>query len=98
MSAKVRIATSAEYDLESIADYIGLDSPPNAANFVREILAQCYRLAEFPGRHPVVEGYSRPLRRCPFRGYSIYYLASGGLIQVVHVLNDSRDHRDILAH
>lgn len=98
MSTKVRIADSAEYDLESIADYIGLDSPPNAANFVRDVLEQCYRLAEFPGRYPIVEGYSRPLRRFPFRGYSIYYLASEGLIEVVHILNDARDHRDILAN
>lgn len=38
----------AEEDLEAIADYIAMDSPVRALSFVRELRAQCQRIARNP--------------------------------------------------
>ena len=35
----------AEQDLEAIADYIAVDNPVRALSFVRELRAQCQRIA-----------------------------------------------------
>ena len=37
----------AEYDLESIGDYIAKNNPRRALSFVKELRAQCDRLESF---------------------------------------------------
>jgi toxin ParE1/3/4 len=93
----VTLAAEAEWDLESIALFIGNDSPARALTFVNELVANCHALAEHPLRHPIVADYGQRLRRFPYKGYSIYYQVVGANdVVVVHILSDAMDHHRVL--
>jgi toxin ParE1/3/4 len=95
----VTIAAEAEWDLESIVSFIAADNPARAVSFVQELVASCHALGDQPLRHPIIADYGQRLRRFPYRGYSIYYQVIGGNdVIVVHILNDSMDHRRILGN
>ncbi len=62
MRRKVVIQLSAEADLDSLYEYIALDSPQNAVEFIRRIRKQCGRLSDFPERGSRRDDLRRGLR------------------------------------
>ena len=93
----VTIAREAEGDLEQIADFIARDSPMRAISFVRELVANCHALSDYPLRYPAVDDYGPQLRRFPYRGYSIYYqVLENDAVVIIHILNDAIEHERIL--
>ena len=90
---EVVIAESALQDLEEILEYISIDSPNNATNFLNEIIQSISKLEHFKylGRRvPSITDES--VRELIFGYYRIVYiLKNPRLIIVVAVHNTFRD-------
>lgn len=88
----VVFTASAAAELEAIGDYIALDDPDRALRFVAELREACERLAEFPARFPLVEGYRDVgIRRRSLGNYAIFYRVTGDVVVVLHVVHGARD-------
>ncbi|HEX2762768.1 MAG TPA: type II toxin-antitoxin system RelE/ParE family toxin [Allosphingosinicella sp.] len=93
----VRLSAEAERDLEEIADRIAADNPARALSFVREIRAECLRLADFPHRFPLVPRYERHGVRHRVHGnYLIFYRVDPDAVVVIHVLHGAMDYGSVL--
>ena len=80
-------------DVEAIRDYISLDSPIYAADFVGRILKAPERLLAFPklGRMVPEAGYRDDIREIFLSPYRIIYQLLADRIEVVTVLHGRRD-------
>jgi toxin ParE1/3/4 len=81
----------ADADLDEIWDYIAADSPERAVNFLRKLYAKMQSLATSPNigcrRDELLPG----LRSFPCGNYVIFYFPMENGIDVVRVLQGSRD-------
>lgn len=94
---KVVITAEAEADLEAIGDYIAADSARRAVYFVRELRERCLRLEDEARAFPLVPRYeSRGVRRRVYGPYLIFYRIAPEAIEILHILNGSRDYGPIL--
>jgi len=81
----------AEQDLEAIADYIGAGNPLRAVTFVRELRAQCQRIAlNPPGYRPRPE-LGQDIRSCAHGNYVIFFTAGHDEVAIVRILHGARD-------
>jgi len=81
----------AEQDLEAIGDHIALNNPRRAASFVRELQAQCRKLAMSPKAYRPRPELGKGLRSCAHGNYLILYAESDGLVQIVRILHGAMD-------
>jgi toxin ParE1/3/4 len=89
----VLITREAEGDLEAIADYIAIDNPQAAVQFVRDIREKCHDIARFPRRFPLVDGISASdIRKRSFGNYLIFYKIHADHIAVLHVVHGATDY------
>jgi toxin ParE1/3/4 len=89
---KVDITSTAEADLEAIADYIARDNPVRALSFVLELYERCLDIAEMPEGWPIVPRYKHhAVRRRVHGRYLIFYRVSNDRIIILHVLNGAMD-------
>ncbi|KAB7783384.1 type II toxin-antitoxin system RelE/ParE family toxin [Methylorubrum populi] len=91
---------SAQADLVQILEDITRASGSLATGqiFVRQLRAQCHRLAALPG----TLGRARPdllpdIRSSPYRGYIIFFRYLGDTFEVVNILHSRRDIDDFFA-
>ena len=66
----------AETDLEAIGDYIARDNPRRAMSFVRELRAQCRKIAKAPKAYRPRPELGPGLRSCPYGNYLVLFLKS----------------------
>ena len=83
--------SKAEQDLEAIGDYIALNNPRRAASFVRELQAQCRKLAMSPKAYRPRPELGKGLRSCAHGNYLILYAESDRLVQIVRILHGAMD-------
>ncbi len=81
----------AENDLEEIWWYIAQDSPDNADRFLERIEESCLALADFPKLGISREELKSDLRSQPVGNYLVFYFPLHDGIDIVRVLNRSRD-------
>ncbi len=81
----------AEADLEETWDYIAEDSPERASNFLRKLYAKMQILAANPSIGRKRDELLPGLRSFPYGNYVIFYLPIKNGIEVVRVLQGSRD-------
>ena len=81
----------AEFDLESIGDYIATDNPTRAVSFVREIREHCERLMRFPEASRLRPEYGPNVRASVFRRYLIFYVVDGGALRIRRVVHGARN-------
>jgi len=94
---RVIITPTAEADLETIADYIALDSPRRALSFIRELRETSLALSGFPEAFPLVPRYEHcGVRRKPYGNYLIFYEIADDAVFVTHILNSAQDYEEIL--
>ena len=94
---KVVFTTTAEDDLESIADWIARDSPRRALSFVQELRESCLGLARMPEAFPLVPRYeNRGVRRRVHGAYLIFYRPEDDRLTIIHVLHGARDYEPLL--
>ncbi|MCL2830683.1 MAG: type II toxin-antitoxin system RelE/ParE family toxin [Betaproteobacteria bacterium] len=81
----------AEEDLEAIGDYIAIENPKRAFDFIRELRKQCQRIAQNPLAYRLRSELAEDLRSCAYGHYVIFFEAGSKEIAIVRVLHGARD-------
>ena len=94
----VHLSAEAEYDLETIGDYIARDNPVRALSFLQELRAKCLGLAEMPERFPLVPRFETSgVRRRGHGDYLIFYRVEAEKVVIIHILHGAQDYSAILS-
>jgi antitoxin ParD1/3/4 len=89
---KYILAPEALEDLQSIQDYISLDSVTAADRQIDRLLETFEQLARWPGRgHRRADMGDRPVRFWPEGSYLIVYREESSPLQIVAILHGARD-------
>ena len=96
MSWQIEVSDAAQEDLRDIYSYIAFDleSPENARNVLRRILAQIATLEEMPMRfrsYPREPLSSKGVRVLDVGNFCVYYLPEDGVVSVGRILYSKRD-------
>jgi len=89
--AKLVILPAARADLIDIGDFIALDNRPRAASFVAEIEAKIVEVGERPGSFQKRDELHKGLRHARHGRYLIFFIEKGDEVQIVRVIEGSRD-------
>ena len=89
--AKLVILPAARADLIDIGDFIALDNPPRAVSFVAEIETKIMEIGERPGSFQKRDDLHPGLRHAPHGRYLIFFIERDEEVQIVRVLQGSRD-------
>ena len=89
--AKLVILPAARADLIDIGDFIALDNRPRAASFVAEIEAKIMEVGERPGSFQKRDDLHERLRHARHGRYLIFFIEKGDEVQIVRVIEGSRD-------
>lgn len=103
MSWQIEVSDAAHDDLRDIYAYIAyeLQSPENARNVLRRILAQIATLDEMPERfrpYPREPLASQGVRVMDVGNFCVYYLAKEGVVSVGRILYCRRDTDAVFAN
>ncbi len=94
---KLVLSTAAVVDLEAIGDWIALDNPKRALEFVQELRSACLSLVEFPESYPLVPRYEvQNIRRKVHGNYLIFYCAGADTFEIINVLHGAQDYEALL--
>lgn len=88
---RIIITPLAEQDIESIGDYIARDDPVRAVAFVREIRAQCERIARNPLGYRQRDELGDGIRSCAHGNYVLFFTSESDALRIVRVLHGARD-------
>ena len=102
MNWDVEIADAAYEDMRNIFFYIAneLQSPNDARNVIRRMLAEIATLSEMPNRfrpYPREPLASKGIRVMDVGNYCVYYIANDGIVSVGRVLYFRRDSDTVLS-
>lgn len=102
MNWDIEIADAAYEDMRNIFYYIAneLQSPDDARNVIRRILAEIATLNEMPNRfrsYPREPLSSKGVRVMDVGNYCVYYIAKDGAVSVGRVLYFRRDSDAVLS-
>ncbi|WP_313137978.1 type II toxin-antitoxin system RelE/ParE family toxin [Paracoccus jeotgali] len=89
--AKLVILPAARADLIDIGDFIALDNRSRAASFVAEIEAKIVEVGERPGSFQKRDELHKGLRHARHGRYLIFFMEVGEEVQIVRVIQGSRD-------
>ena len=96
---KVKIYPSAQRDLRDIVDYLNTLSPSAALRYYDKLTQEIASLSTMPERCPrprdlalAAKGY----RYLIVENYPIFYVVSGGTVQIRRILYGRRDYRALL--
>ena len=96
---KVKIYPSAQQDLQEIVDYLNTLSPSAALRYYDKLTEEIASLSTMPERCPrprdlalAAKGY----RYLIVENYLIFYVVSGGTVQIRRILYGRRDYRALL--
>ena len=78
-------------DLENIADYIAQENPHRAITFVRELRAQCRKIAQSPLAYRSRPELGEGIRSCAHGRYMIFFSVNDGVLQIIRVLHGAMD-------
>ena len=87
----VVLSDNAEADLESVGDFIALDSPDRAVTYVLELREACDHLGDMPRAFPLLDRHRRSgVRKRVYDDCLIFYTVTGQ-VNVIHVIHGSRN-------
>jgi len=89
--AKLVILPAARADLIDMGDFIALDNRPRAASFVAEMEAKIVEVGERPGSFQKRDELHKGLRHARHGRYLIFFIEKGDEVQIVRVIEGSRD-------
>ena len=93
---QIELSPLAEADLESIGDYIALDSPGNARHFILGMRDHCQRIALAPMAYVARPELGDSLRSCAHGRYVIFFRPIEGLVRIERILHSAMDIRSEL--
>ncbi|MBW6496117.1 MAG: type II toxin-antitoxin system RelE/ParE family toxin [Burkholderiaceae bacterium] len=88
---RLTLTPLAEQDLEAIGDYIAADNPTRTVSFIRELRAQCQRIAANPPGYRLRPELGDDIRSCAHGNYVIFFVATPEEITIIRVLHGARD-------
>jgi toxin ParE1/3/4 len=91
----LRFTLLARNDLKAIRDFIALDKPKAASQYMSILKQHCQRLADFPFMGVQPAEYCG-LYKFPVDEYLIFYRPSQTGIEVIRVIHSSRDIEPLL--
>ena len=95
---RVVLTTHAKQDLTRIGDYIALDSPARARNFVRELQEKARQIGEAPHAFPLVPRYeTQGIRRRVYRDYLIFYRMEQHRVTIIHIAHGAQEYGRFLS-
>lgn len=86
---KLKFTGQARKDLRNIKNYIAMDKPSAAENFVNELEKTCYLLAESPEIGLQKEQY-QGFYGFPHKDYMVFYEVSDEAVIIAHVTRGGR--------
>jgi len=94
---KVVFSAQARQGLTEIGDYIALDNPTRARNFVRNLRQKALQIAHNPRLSPFMPRHEQTgIRRRPYGNYVIFYRIEDREIAIIHILHAARDYEKVL--
>lgn len=94
---KVALTPDALADLKEIGHWIARDNPGRARSFVRELTAASMSLGRQPRRFPFAfPSGEPPVRKRVHQGYLIFYRIETESVQVIRIVQGSRDWATVL--
>lgn len=81
----------AERDLEAIGDYIAQDNPRRAITFIRELRAQCRKIAQAPKAYRPRPELGKGIRSCAHGHFVILFAEDSAPVLIVRVLHGAMD-------
>ena len=93
---RLELSPLAEIDLETIGDYIALDSPGNALRFIDDLRDQCRKITKMPLAYVARSELGDGLRSCAFGRYVIFFRAHDAVVRIERILHCALDIRSEL--
>lgn len=93
---RLELSPLAESDLEAIGDYIALDSPRNAVNFIQSLRDQCQKIVKAPMAYVARPELAQGLRSCAFGRYVIFFRVGDAAVRIERILHSAMDIRSEL--
>jgi plasmid stabilization system protein ParE len=94
---KVVFSAQARQGLTEIGDYIALDNPTRARNFMRKLRQKALQIAHNPRFSPFMPRHEQTgIRRRPYGNYVIFYRIEDREIAIIHILHAARDYEKVL--
>jgi len=90
---KVKITDSAQNDFAQIWDYISVDSPKNALEFLEQLEQRAYSLEFLPERHQVIaeDAFLRGnFRQLVYKDYRIIYRIQEDTVYIMRIIHSSK--------
>lgn len=78
-------------DLNDIGCYIAKDNPRRAVSFIRELRAQCRKIAQAPKVYRPRPELGQGMRSCAHGHYVILFIEDEGIVLIVRVLHGAMD-------
>ncbi|MDJ0765872.1 MAG: type II toxin-antitoxin system RelE/ParE family toxin [Myxococcota bacterium] len=88
---KFRLIPSAHRDLEEIHDYIAMDSPNAADDFIALLIDKFKLLSSQPEMGRQRPELQEGIRSLPVKTYNIYYRIIGDSVEILRVLSGYQD-------
>lgn len=90
---QLEFAPLAQFDLETIGDYIAQDSPGNALRFVQGLHTQCQKITMAPLAYVARPELGDGFRSCAHGRYVIFFRPSANLVRIERILHSAMDIR-----
>ena len=90
---RLELSPQAEIDLETVGDYIALDSPGNALRFIQGLRDQCQKIARAPLAYVARPELGDGLRSCAHGRYLIFFRPSAEAVRIERILHSALDIR-----
>ena len=88
---RLEFSPAAEDDLEESGDYIALDSPATAVQFIAKLRDQCERLLKSPLGYVARPEVGEGIRSCAHGRYVLFFRAGANVLRIERILHSARD-------
>ena len=88
---RLEFSPAAEDDLEEIGDYIALDNPATAVQFIDTLRDQCERLLKSPVGYVARPEVGEGLRSCAHGRYLLFFRVEADVLRIERILHSARD-------
>ena len=90
---RLELSPQAEIDLETVGDYVALDSRGNALRFIQGLRDQCQKIARAPLAYVARPELGDGLRSCAHGRYLIFFRPSAEAVRIERILHSAMDIR-----
>jgi len=91
MTQQLVYTPQSKSDLNQIGIYIARDNPRRAISYIRELRAQCRKIAQAPQAYRPRPELGKGMRSCAHGNYVVLFYEEPGLVRIVRVLNGAMD-------